>query len=73
MAWPPTGGSPSWSLDYAVAADSIDPNRVNVFEVLTSFEALVTFRDDGPDGEIASLIERAEVAEYEASDRKVDH
>lgn len=35
-------------LDFAIAADLIDPDRVNVFEHWESQEALETFRGSGP-------------------------
>ena len=35
--------------DFVVAADPIEPDRVNVYEEWKSEEALVTFRGAGPD------------------------
>lgn len=51
--------------DFVVAADPLDANRVNVFEVWASRKALHDFRDVGPDGGLTSLIVRARVREYE--------
>jgi quinol monooxygenase YgiN len=51
--------------DFVVAADPIDPHRVNVFEGWHSRQALLAFRDTGPDDGLASLIVRARVREHE--------
>ena len=51
--------------DFVVAADPLDENRVNVFEVWRTRKALVTFRDTGPDDGLTALIVRARVREYE--------
>jgi quinol monooxygenase YgiN len=51
--------------DFVVAADPLDDNRVNVFELWRSRKALHGFRDAGPDDGLTSLIVRARVREYE--------
>ena len=51
--------------DFVVAADPLDEDRVNVFEVWHSRPALLAFRDAGPDDDLSALIVRARVREYE--------
>ena len=50
--------------DFVVAADPIDPNRVNVYEEWESEEALMAFRGDGPDDDLSSSIVKADVAKH---------
>jgi quinol monooxygenase YgiN len=52
-------------LDFAVSADAVDPQRVNVFERWRGREALAAFRGDGPDDDLASRILDMDIAEYE--------
>jgi quinol monooxygenase YgiN len=52
-------------LDFAVSADAVDPQRVNVFERWQSTDALRRFRGDGPDADTRRRILAAEIAEYE--------
>jgi quinol monooxygenase YgiN len=47
--------------DFVVAADPLDPDRVNVYEEWESEEALLAFRGAGPDQEMGASILRAEV------------
>jgi len=54
-------------LDFVVAADPIDNDRVNVFERWDSEVALETFRGDGPGSTLVSKIVRASVARYTVS------
>ena len=51
-------------LDFAVSADAVDPQRVNVFERWRSPEALKRFRGDGPDADTRTRILAADIAEY---------
>lgn len=51
-------------LDFVVAADPLEADRVNVFEAWSHQEALDAFRESGPDDQLSSLIVRAAVAEY---------
>ena len=51
-------------LDFALSADPIDADRVNVFERWRTQEALRAFRGDGPDGELRTRILEANVSEY---------
>ena len=50
--------------DFVVAADPIEPDRVNVYEEWESEDALVTFRGDGPGDDVSSSIVRADVARH---------
>ena len=50
--------------DFVVAADPIEPDRVNVYEEWESEEALLTFRCAGPDEGLTSSIVRADVARH---------
>lgn len=53
--------------DFSVSPDSIDSNRVNVFEKWQSYTALKAFRDSGPDSDLFTLVESFEVKEYEVN------
>jgi quinol monooxygenase YgiN len=50
--------------DFVVAADPIEPDRVNVYEEWESEEALLTFRGGGPDQDLSSSIVRADVSRH---------
>jgi len=50
--------------DFVVAADPIEPDRVNVYEEWESEEALLTFRGAGPDEGLTSSIVRADVSRH---------
>ncbi|WP_454301725.1 putative quinol monooxygenase [Salana multivorans] len=52
-------------IDFAVSPDPVDPARVNVSERWTDRTTLEHFRDAGPSGELADLIQEAAVEEYE--------
>lgn len=51
-------------LDFVVAADPLEVDRINVFEVWSDRESLEGFRESGPDDELSSLIVRAAVSEH---------
>ena len=51
-------------LDFIVAADPVEPDRVNVYEEWESEDALLRFRGDGPGDELSSNIVRAKVARH---------
>jgi quinol monooxygenase YgiN len=55
-------------LDFVVAADPLEPDRVNVLERWTDRTALLAFRGDGPGDDLRSLIREAEVKEYEVAE-----
>ena len=54
----------SGCLDFVVAADPLDSDRVNVYEEWESEAALLQFREDGPDEDLSSCIVRAQVARH---------
>ena len=47
--------------DFVVAADPLEPDRVNVYEEWESEEDLLKFRGEGPDSDMWSSIARASV------------
>jgi len=51
-------------LDFIVAADPVEPDRVNVYEEWESEDALLRFRGDGPGDELSSNIVHAKVARH---------
>jgi len=51
--------------DFLVSPDSIDVNRVNIFEKWESRSVLEAFRNSGPESDIFSLVESFDVKEYE--------
>ncbi len=51
-------------LDFVVAADPIEPDRVNVYERWKSEAALEAFRGDGPGDDLLAMIVDAEVRRY---------
>jgi quinol monooxygenase YgiN len=59
-------GSPG-CRDFVVAADPIEPDRVNVYEEWESEEALLTFRGDEPAQDLSSSIVRADVSRHVVS------
>jgi quinol monooxygenase YgiN len=54
-------------LDFVVAADPLEPGRVNVYERWDSEGALLAFRGDGPGSELTSEILRADVRRQQVS------
>ena len=53
--------------DFVVAADPIEPDRVNVYEEWESEEVLQRFRGEGPGEDLSSMILTAEVTERTVS------
>ena len=51
--------------DFAVSADSVDPDRVNVFERWADRASLHAFRGEGPTDDLREAIAGAEVSEFE--------
>nr|WP_203596515.1 antibiotic biosynthesis monooxygenase family protein [Actinomadura bangladeshensis] len=51
-------------LDFAVSADPVEPDRVNVYERWESGEDVERFRGAGPEPEQAAQIRHAEVMRY---------
>ncbi len=58
-------------LDFSIAADLVDPGRINVYERWESNDAVDAFRGDGVQGEQAAAIRSASVAEYGAVEERV--
>lgn len=52
-------------LDFSVSADPLDENRINVSEQWESRRELMAFRESGPEDELWSLVEYADVQEFE--------
>jgi len=55
-------------LDFAISADLVEPDRIDIFERWDSRAAVEAFRGSGPSEEQAAAILSASVAEYEVSD-----
>ena len=55
-------------LDFSIAADLIDPGRINIFERWDSQEAVTAFRSSGPREEQSAAILSASVSEYDVTD-----
>jgi quinol monooxygenase YgiN len=51
--------------DFAVSADAVDPDRVNVYERWADRTSLQAFRGAGPSGDLRELIADGEVSEFE--------
>jgi quinol monooxygenase YgiN len=51
--------------DFHIAADPIEPDRVNVYEQWESVEAVEAFRGSGPSPEQAAAIREAHVFQHE--------
>jgi quinol monooxygenase YgiN len=54
-------------LDFSVAADPIEPDRVNVYERWESAAELEAFRGEGPSADLSSDIVSADVQRHEVS------
>lgn len=50
--------------DFSITADTLDPQRVNIFERWETEEELLTFRGSGPDSGTAARIVDADVQRY---------
>jgi len=53
--------------DFHIAADPIEPDRVNVHEEWESMTAVETFRGSGPSGDQAAAIRDARVFQHEVA------
>jgi quinol monooxygenase YgiN len=58
--------------DFVVAADPLDPERVNVYERWDDRASLHAFRGEGPEDELGALIVSAHVDEFEARPERPD-
>ncbi|MEV0408727.1 antibiotic biosynthesis monooxygenase [Actinoallomurus sp. NPDC050550] len=55
-------------LDFAITADLVDADRINIFERWESRAAVEAFRGSGPTDEQSAAILAASVAEYDAAE-----
>jgi len=55
-------------LDFAISADLVESDRIDIFERWDSREAVEAFRGSGPSDEQALAILSASVTEYEVTD-----
>jgi quinol monooxygenase YgiN len=58
-------------LDFAITADLLDPERVNIFERWESQAAVEAFRGSGPSAGQSAAMLAASVAEYDVADVRV--
>lgn len=49
--------------DFVVAADPLEPDRVNVYEEWETEESLLSFRNDGPDLTLSEFIVKIKVSQ----------
>jgi len=54
-------------LDFHLAADPIEPGRINVYEQWESVEAVEAFRGSGPSSEQSAAIHGAAVMQHEVA------
>jgi quinol monooxygenase YgiN len=57
-------------LDFAISADLLDPQRVNIFERWQSQAAVEAFRGSGPSDEQSAQMLSAAMAEYDISETR---
>ena len=57
-------------LEYAISADLLDPDRVDIFERWESQAAVETFRGCGPSDGQQAVIVSASVSEYDVGGRR---
>ena len=57
-------------LDFSIAADLVDPDRINIFERWVSREAVEAFRGSGPDDEQSAAMVAASVTEYDVTNER---
>ena len=54
-------------LDFALSADLLSPDRINVYECWQDAASVETFRGSGPDDQLSELITGAHVSQYEVA------
>lgn len=54
-------------IDFHIAADPIEPDRINVYEQWESVGAVESFRGSGPSSEQAATIRAAHVFQHEVA------
>lgn len=57
-------------LDFALSADLVEPDRINIFERWESQAAVEAFRGSGPSDEQGAAIRAASVSEYDVTDER---
>lgn len=57
-------------LDFSLAADLLNPGRINIFERWESQAAVEAFRGSGPSDEQGAALLSASVAEYDIADTR---
>lgn len=55
-------------LDFSITGDSVEPDRINIYERWENVDAVESFRGDGPGNEQQTEIRTADVAQYEIAD-----
>ena len=59
-------------VDFVVAADPLEPNRVNVYEAWANERALEQFRGEGPGEDLSAMVERADVSTHRVAGDNAD-
>ena len=54
-------------LDFHLAADPIEPDRINIYEQWETVAAVEAFRGSGPSDDQAATITRADVSQHEVA------
>ncbi len=54
-------------LDFSIAADAVEPGRVNVFERWSTVAAVEAFRGEGPSSDQQARILDARVVQYDVA------
>jgi quinol monooxygenase YgiN len=57
-------------LDYAISADLLDPDRIDIFERWQSRAAVEAFRGSGPSDGQQAVIASASVSEYDVGGQR---
>jgi quinol monooxygenase YgiN len=57
-------------VDFSIAGDLVEPDRINIFEQWESREAVEAFRGGGPDDEQSAAMLAASVSEYDVTNAR---
>jgi len=57
-------------LDFSIAADLVEPDRINIFEQWESRDAVEAFRGAGPNDEQSAAMLAASVTEYDVTNAR---
>lgn len=55
------------NIDFALSADLLQPDRVNVYECWQDAASVEAFRGSGPEGGLSELITGAQVSQHEVA------